>query len=213
MDFRSPTHAWAHYYGSPSDLYAVAAAATAARAALDALSAGRSDLAERLWGSIDGADLLTRWNDGIAAERAGGGLPLVASRPTPIGPKTSVARRALATQVYERDMYRCRYCDIPVVTHWPGGDVQRLVEAFPDLPPGLAVSDGRLVGSGRSGALTNRDTGKWLWYLAVPDHVFAASLGGPTNLDNLVTSCWGCNGEKNERTVDEIGVRSPLTGR
>ena len=60
-----------------------------------------------------------------------------------------------------------------------------------------------------SGTPTHKDNAKWLWTKAVADHVFPWSLGGATSLDNLVTSCGGCNYDKEHWTLEQLGIEDP----
>ena len=70
-----------------------------------------------------------------------------------------------------------------------GSRILQLIGAFPEETRGLTLVGGSLRGSDKSGAICNADYAKFLWSLAAPDHVFPRSLGGRTDMDNLVTSC------------------------
>lgn len=179
----------------------------ATRAALDALRSGDLELAHRLWSGVDGPRLLELWDAPVVAvsplvvEPARSGIPGAARPANP--------SRRLSEQVFKRDGHRCRYCGIPVVTRWKNGDIPRLVAAMPDLTPTVRVQNGELLGSGKGGAPRNVDEAKWMWQKAVADHVVPASRYGPTDLDNLVTACAGCNYEKMHFTLAELGVVDP----
>jgi 5-methylcytosine-specific restriction endonuclease McrA len=69
--------------------------------------------------------------------------------------------------------------------------------------------NGSLNGLGKSSAIRNVDYAKFLWCYAAPDHVFPRSLGGLTDMDNLVTSCSRCNYSKMDLTLEQMDVRSP----
>ena len=75
------------------------------------------------------------------------------------------------------------------------------------LTPGLWIRNGVVKGTGADGRLRNLDSAKWVWSKAVADHIHPAALGGPTDLNNLVTSCWGCNGSKSNWTLRQMNVR------
>ncbi len=203
--FRSPSHFAAHHYGQPDDLSLIASSAATTRAAANALARGETDLSRRLWQAVVADDLLSMWDRWNASSTVVGPRwdPLP---PRPLGPKTSNPRPKQCKLIYERDQYRCRYCEIDVFTRWPGDPIAQLVAAFPWLTPQMSVVNGALTGTGRSGALRNCDYAKVLWTMAAPDHVFPRSLGGPTTEGNLVTACWGCNAWKGELTLEQIGV-------
>lgn len=38
------------------------------------------------------------------------------------------------------------------------------------------------------------------------EHVFPRSMGGPTDKQNVVTACWGCNAWKGDLTREQLGV-------
>jgi HNH endonuclease len=95
--------------------------------------------------------------------------------------------------VYERDGYRCRYCSFRV---FPGV----VLKAFSNV---IWVD-----AFGVSGPRPKRH-GAAVAFKACADHVLPHFLGGRTNLDNLVTACWGCNFGKNYYTVEEIGIEDP----
>ena len=44
----------------------------------------------------------------------------------------------------------------------------------------------------------------------VADHVVPHNCGGRTDLDNLVTSCPGCNYGKEAFTLEQLGLEDPL---
>ena len=116
---------------------------------------------------------------------------------------------SLRKRVYQRDGFLCRYCGMHVFTRSKGSRLLSLIARFPDLTPGLRVEGDRLLGTGKGGAVRNVDYSKFLWSFAAPDHVFPRSLGGPASLENIVTSCSGCNYSKGDLTLDQLGVRQP----
>ncbi|MDQ3485572.1 MAG: HNH endonuclease [Actinomycetota bacterium] len=209
MRYRSPSHRWADILGRPDDLVIVAAAAELTGAALAALDRGDLDHARRLWSAVDGGALLGLWNDQVRLMKAHYPLPIDPPA-TPDGwtqePKLS---RSLSLAVFDRDGYRCRYCGIAVFTQWQRGHIPQLVAAMPDLTPAVTVHNGSLSGSGKSGTPRNVDQTKWLWIQACADHVVPESHFGPTALDNLVTSCAGCNYGKMDWTLEQLDVIDP----
>jgi hypothetical protein len=188
-------------------LSVVAAAAVATRAAVHAVRQNDLDLAHRLWARVDGDEMLRLWNAPVSPV-----VPLVvdSQMAADVGTvRSSPASRRMSEQVFDRDGDRCRYCGIPVVTRWRNGDIPLLVDALPELTPGVHVVSGELVGSGKAGALRNVDEAKWMWQKAVADHVVPRSSFGATDLTNLVTACAGCNYEKMEMTLEQLDVIDP----
>ena len=127
-----------------------------------------------------------------------GGMRLrtLGSPPPPCGMPSTGPRNpdsALATTVLERDRYQCRYCGLPVI------------------PRPLFVALGAVVGNERfpTGKRNAERHGARLAFGAQVDHVVPYSLGGRTELDNLVTSCWTCNFGKASYHIAQIGVSDP----
>jgi 5-methylcytosine-specific restriction endonuclease McrA len=202
---------WASVLERPTDLIIVAAAAAQTRDALDALHRAELAYAKQLWESVDGPTLHSAWDNQVVAIR-NRGLSLrspagLAARPEMV--QHTTVSKSLSKTIFDRDRYRCRYCDIPVVTEWANGDIAQLITAFPDLTPDVSVVNGALKGGGKRGRLLNCDRQKWLWLTASADHVFPASRGGPTITENLVTACAGCNYGKADWTLEELNVRDP----
>ena len=97
------------------------------------------------------------------------------------------------TQVFLRDGYRCRYCGIKLVSN-------KLLTLFEKSLNSPIFRKGP----------TNLDRhGIFHIFKPVADHVIPWSLGGKTNLTNLVTSCNACNYGKNHYTVEQIGITNP----
>jgi len=92
-----------------------------------------------------------------------------------------------------------------------GSRILHLIQRFPELTPSLHLVNGSLNGSGKNGGIKNVDYAKFLWSLAAPDHVVPRSHGGKTDLDNLVTSCSGCNYSKMDLTLEQMKVNPPKT--
>lgn len=207
--FKSPMHFYIHYYGTEEDLELVTNASLNTKEAIDALDVGDFKRAQDLWGRVNRRALFEAWkNQNECAKKLG---PKWAERiEAPRGPKTSPVSPSLAKRIYERDCYKCRYCGLPVFTRRKGSAILRLVSTFEKESHPLRVINGSLYGTGKNGAVTNSDYGKFLWSLAACDHVFPRSLGGATDETNLVTSCSGCNYSKVDLTLSQMNVKSPL---
>lgn len=97
-------------------------------------------------------------------------------------------------ELFARDNYCCRYCASEVFPKKLFKRVQSVVgETF--LPLGR----------------TNKTrSGFYLLAVATLDHVLPWSLGGRTNPNNLVTSCWSCNYGKANFTIEQIGILNPF---
>lgn len=206
--FDSPLHFFLHHYGLPGEVDFVMQAAQRTQLALEALEAGDKPSARSLWSSVDGPALLSVWNS--SNERFAKIGPRWAPRaPTPLATPGGDVNESLKKQVFQRDRLRCRYCGMCVFTRSKGSRLVALVAAFPELTPGMHVNGGSLRGTGKGGSLRNVDYAKILWSFAAPDHVFPRSLGGPASLENVVTSCSGCNYSKADLTLEQMGVRPP----
>lgn len=208
MVFASPSHAWAAWLDRPGDLSLVEQNAHNVRSALDALTEGDHATARRLWASVPENLLLDAWNQQVVAMRDKTRWPASLHSVEKSHPKTTTKlTRALSTRIFERDGYRCGYCGIPVVTQWKGGDIPRLVAAFPDITPHLKWDNGSIF---KHSSATNKNCAKWLWITAVADHIHPASDGGPTEPHNLITACAGCNYGKVDWTLEQLDVRRPV---
>ena len=209
--FKSPIEFYQSHYGNPGDIDVIFAASLATSEAIVAIENRAKDLARQKWEFVDGEKLLHLWNLGIANFKLKGKVWDEIEKPMLDGPIAKPVSQSLAKKVYERDGHICRYCKMPVFTRFKGSPIHQLIEAFPELTPGLTLVNGSLHGSGNSGGIKNVDYAKFLWSLAAPDHVVPRSHGGQTDLGNLVTSCSGCNYSKMDLTLDQMNVRSPLS--
>jgi len=96
--------------------------------------------------------------------------------------------------VFVRDGFRCRYCNSRLL------DIAVLKWLDKELPQS-GVNRGR----------TNLETHGIIHLMwPVADHIIPWNLGGPTSLDNLVSSCPPCNYGKAGYTLGQIGLTSPL---
>jgi len=108
-----------------------------------------------------------------------------------LDPNSSIS--SFETQVYERDGFKCAYCENSVV------------------PTRILKRMETLVGheSFRSSGTNEERHGTVFILRATADHVVPISQGGRTELSNLVTSCWSCNYGKSSFTLAEIGLQDP----
>lgn len=106
-------------------------------------------------------------------------------------------RKATEREVFERDGYRCRYCEVPVLA-------RRVRIALDRLLPGLfpVVTSGKGADA-RSHAVSVALTG-------VVDHVHPQHAGGLNTLNNLVTACGPCNYSKGRMRLAALGLADPL---
>lgn len=100
---------------------------------------------------------------------------------------------ALAREVLERDGYRCRYCQAPVVFNKELRKFQQLVgkENFPIMKANR-----------KSHGITRAFYNSF-------DHVVPLSRGGLNDASNLVTACYPCNFGKADLTLKQLGLDDP----
>ena len=105
--------------------------------------------------------------------------------------------RSTEREVFERDGYRCRYCEVPVLA-------RRVRMALDRLLPGLfpVVTSGKGADA-RSHAVSVALTG-------VVDHVHPQHAGGANTPDNLVTACGPCNYSKGRMRLAALGLADPF---
>ena len=98
-----------------------------------------------------------------------------------------------AEEVFKRDNYTCQYCGGKVVS-------KKILKKYEDL-----------VGSDhfRSTGTNRQRHGIVLSSRANADHIIPWNLGGKTNLDNLITSCWSCNYGKSGYTLEQLKLDNP----
>lgn len=115
------------------------------------------------------------------------------------GRKRRPPSKAVQVAIFRRDGWMCRWCRKPVIF----ASVMKFVES-------------ELRQSGHAGDLAyynahwTRQCAPLLDELsAVIDHVEAFSAGGPDNIENLVTACNKCIGQKNSATSANWGERRP----
>lgn len=100
-------------------------------------------------------------------------------------------------EVFERDSYTCRYCGIGII------------------PKNILAAYSKAIGRDafRDTGTNSQRHGVVMAFRANADHVVPWSLGGKTDPDNLVTSCWSCNYGKAEYTLEQIGLIDPRTAK
>jgi 5-methylcytosine-specific restriction endonuclease McrA len=115
--------------------------------------------------------------------------------PRAVGPLSNdrAVSAVLARKIYERDGFRCRYCGLPVIP-------REVLRATTLVVGSAAFGTGKPNEENHGGALLS-------W--AQVDHVVPWNLGGSTDLQNLVTSCWACNYGKHNYALEQIGVADP----
>ena len=104
-----------------------------------------------------------------------------------IGPK-------LEDKVFGRDGYRCRYCGIKLVSN-------RVLKAL------IAALKTKAF---RRGGPNNETQGFLCAFFPSADHVIPRSIGGKTDMSNLITSCVPCNFGKANYTIEQIGIENPF---
>lgn len=103
----------------------------------------------------------------------------------------------LTKKIFERDFYRCRYCGLRIITSDVFSEYCRIVGT-------------EIFSIDRE---ENKRNGLTLGLRGVADHVEPHSLGGPTEMDNLVTSCYSCNFGKDEYQLHQLGIENPFSRR
>ena len=96
-------------------------------------------------------------------------------------------------EVFVRDSYHCRYCEIRIVAK----------DVFSEFS--------RIVGTERFSVKRENDkrNGLTLGLRGVADHVEPYASGGETAIDNLVTSCYSCNFGKAGYTLEQLRIEDP----
>ena len=104
-------------------------------------------------------------------------------------------RPSITKEVFERDFYRCRYCNLRIITGEVFSEYSRIVGT-------------EIFSIERE---ENKRNGLTLGLRGVADHVEPYSLGGPTEMDNLVTSCYSCNFGKDEYQLHQLRIENPFS--
>lgn len=99
----------------------------------------------------------------------------------------------LATEVFKRDGYRCRFCGNRLVP----------LSVLKEFSKAVGNDDFRATG-------TNMERhGIVLAFRANADHVVPWTLGGRTDMANIVSACWSCNFGKSSYTLEQLGLGDP----
>jgi hypothetical protein len=161
-----------------------------------ALISGELDRAKELLGQISSLEMQT-WFDRHAQNvstlrfRGMGSMPAVVVS-SELDPKKTFSH--LASKIYLRDNFHCRYCRSKVA------------------PRSFFTNFSKLMGDDafHIGRANKELPGIYLLFVATLDQVTPLRLGGRTNDANLVTSCWPCNYGKMEYTAEQLGMVDPL---
>ena len=108
--------------------------------------------------------------------------------------KERMPSAAQEREVILRDGYHCRYCGIPVIR--------------PEVRDRIRKSYPSELRWGRKNI--EQHTAFQAMYLQF-DHLSAHSRGGANDPGNIVVACAPCNCARMENTVEEVGIRNPLT--
>jgi hypothetical protein len=102
-------------------------------------------------------------------------------------------RPSITNEVFERDFYRCRYCNLRIITGEVFSEYSRIV--------------GSDIFSDEKG--NNKRNGLTLGLRGVADHIEPYALGAGTEINNLITSCYSCNFGKAGYTLDQLKIEDP----
>lgn len=97
-------------------------------------------------------------------------------------------------EIYQRDNYTCRYCEMRVVD-------ERVLEKMERM-----TGHENFRYSGDSNAIRH---GLIFYIRPTVDHVIPRSYGGLTDLNNGVTSCWNCNYGKLNALLYQMEMLDP----
>lgn len=122
-------------------------------------------------------------------------IPLPSVLSIELDPVRSPAK--IERQIFERDSYCCRYCGLSLVA-------KNVLRAFERA---VGISEFRTQGTNA------QQHGVIHAFKIVADHVTPHRRGGRTDLDNLVTSCPGCNYGKEAFTIEQLGITDPRDRR
>ena len=111
-----------------------------------------------------------------------------------IGELDKTPSRALETQVFLRDGYRCRYCQTRVLDFKVFQKMEKL------------VGEENFRASAGNNDLRHGIT---FFFRATADHVVPLKGGGRTTKDNLVTACWNCNIGKLDALLYQMRIEDP----
>jgi hypothetical protein len=97
-------------------------------------------------------------------------------------------------EIYQRDNYTCRYCEI------------RVIDERVFIKMETVIGSEHFKAKGSTNALRH---GMIFSFKATVDHVIPISYGGETTRDNGVTSCWNCNLGKYDALLYQMEIDDP----
>lgn len=106
--------------------------------------------------------------------------------------KDRMPRTSIIHEIYERDMWHCRFCGNPVIH-------KSVIHYFSKLDIGLRW--------GPNNVDKHRGVSP---FFAVADHLIVHSIGGTNEKDNIVTACGPCNYSRGDLTLAQVGLLNPL---
>lgn len=110
---------------------------------------------------------------------------------------TSSISAKLQSELITRDHYQCRYCHIRLIHK---KEIKKLQNIFGSklLP---VTRNGKRAVRFRHGVMNMCQ--------ATFDHVIPRQFGGQNSMENLVTTCYGCNFGKWKWTLEQLGLQQP----
>lgn len=108
-------------------------------------------------------------------------------------PSPRNATPVLTEVVFKRDFYRCRYCNLRIIT----------AEVFSEYSRIIGIDNFAFKGKNAE------RNGLTLGLRGVADHVEPYSSGAETEIENLVTSCYSCNFGKAGYTLNQLRIEDP----
>lgn len=140
--------------------------------------------------------------DAVLKESAGAGVPLVEKIDYPrrdVAKRPGLSRK-VAAEVFNRDHFICRYCGGQLI-------LTPIMELISNLYPEMFPFHPNWKTGQTHPAILSRSP--------VVDHVAPGSMGGDwSDVENMVTACWLCNGRKANYTLSQMGWEVlPIAGQ
>ena len=107
--------------------------------------------------------------------------------------KQRMPSRKLANEIFERDGWHCRFCNIRIISKQA---IKRLQDLFPDLVRWTASTQVEKHPTLRA-------------MCSSLDHVIPHSRGGDNDPVNLIATCGSCQFGRNSSTIKEVGLLDP----
>jgi len=174
----------------------IAEAARYLDAAVSANNAGRFALAEEL---ISAANIaaIRQWTESLWGKNS----PYVKVRAVAAPQMDSIAAArkrhpdaSIRAELHVRDGYSCRFCGIPVIR----AEIRRRMNGrYPKSA----------VWGKRNADCHAAFQAMWAQY----DHVVPFTLGGDTQIENLIVTCAPCNFGRMEHSLEAVGLADPRT--